>query len=341
MKMLAYLIKLQEEHHVLQRLFATIQDRYTSLQIAHEVVQQEKIQLATQLDSLQLEYDTLNTQHTELTHTYADLESKFSGLSLSYVNLDKQYQTLQNDYSALETNLTELKVEYTTLSKDIATLRNDYNNLYGWYNWLQNNAITPPYIAIHNRQVTLGFYAPDGSIQTWTKDVSELEQAIITGEKNRNNPSYLYLDVNGIKTSEENYAPYVDPDPFRDFIPSLYATSGNDYTFIQNVRRIISQLTIYNTENYDTPRHPIETFLMGGGDCEDISILLASMLLAAPVDWDVRLVFMDADHPQVAQEINHVIVYVDTGKEKYLLEPTDPEYFWSFETQGWSLDVSQ
>lgn len=339
--LLIFMSQQQERINLLQRLYQDLQERHTSLQIDYEVTRLEKDQLASQLNELWTEYQTLNNAHKDLSKAYSDLENRLSGLSLDYVNLDGRYKSLITDYGNLQGDFNDLNAEYETLTGEVEALKTKYTNLYGWYTWLQNNAITPPYIAIHSRQVTLGFYAPDGSVHTWTKDINELERAIIAGQKNRENPNYIYLDVNGNKVREENYAPYVDPEPFKEYIPVLYYASGDDYSFIQNVRRIISQLAIYNTEYYEIPRHPLETFLMGGGDCEDLSILLASMLLAAPVDWDVRLVFMDIDHPQSAQNINHVIVYVDTGKERLLLEATNPDAFWAFDIQGWSVDVSK
>jgi hypothetical protein len=292
------------------------------------------------LEKLQVEYDQLNTAYKDLSKAYADLESQASGSSTSVAKLDDQYRALKKEFGELQTDYAALNTEYGTLTDQAEALKTNYSGLYGWYSWLQDNTITTPYIAIHNGQATLGIKLPDGSIHTWVKDVSELEQAITTGANIRANPSYVYLDVNGNKIVATNYSPYIDSDPFKDFIPALYASSSSDTEFIQNVRKIISQLTVYDTQGNEDPHHPLETFVKGGGDSEDLSILLTSMLLAAPTDWDIRLVFMDADHPQNAQAINHMIVYVDTGEEKLLLEPTNPDAFWSFDTQGWSLDVS-
>jgi predicted nuclease with TOPRIM domain len=338
--LLGYTYTLQRQDDLLNKLYASLQGNYTNLQIAHEVNRQEKVQLKTQLEKLQVEYDLLNTAYKDLSKAYTDLESKIDGTSINVAKLDDQYKDLSNNYGELQADYAALETEYSTLTDQTEALRTNYSGLYGWYSWLQDNAITTPYIAIHDGQVTLGIKLPDGSLHTWTKDVSELEQAITTGANIRANPSYVYLDVNGNKVVATNYSPYIDSEPFKDFIPALYASSSSDSEFIQNVRKIISQLSVHNTEGNQIPHLPLETFLKGGGDSEDLSILLASMLMAAPADWDVRLVFMDIDHPQNAQTINHMIVYVDTGEEKLLLEPTNPDAFWTFDTQGWSLDVS-
>ncbi len=80
--------------------------------------------------------------------------------------------------------------------------------------------------------------------------------------------------------------------------------------------------------------------MAGGGDCEDTAILLASMIEAAPVDWVVELVYMDIDNPLDPRDVNHVIVYIDTGQDQYLIETTGDEDMQPFdEVVGWYLRV--
>lgn len=63
----------------------------------------------------------------------------------------------------------------------------------------------------------------------------------------------------------------------------------------------------------------------GEGDCEDTSILAASMLKAMPENWNVSLVTMDSDNPASPEELNHVIVYVETGEYSTFIETTSSE----------------
>ena len=335
-----YAFKVRGERDTLQGHYETLQANHTSLQVAHEVTVQEKAQLKTQLDELWIDYDYLNTVYKDLSKAYLDLEARFNGLALDYINLDSQYNTLLQDYGILQGKYSDLRSDYSALSTEYDDLVAKYSSLYGWYEWLQANAVKPPYIAIHNRQVTLGFYGPLGTVETWTKDISELEQAIITGKNLRDNPSYISLELNGETVKGYDLRPFIDPDAFDDYVPNMYRRAVTDDQFIQDVWRIVSQLTDYSSEFFETPRHPLETFLMGGGDCEDTAILLASMILAAPVDWDVELVLMDANNPYDAQEINHVIVYVDTGWREYLIESTgSSDMLWPEDIEGWYLDV--
>jgi hypothetical protein len=88
---------------------------------------------------------------------------------------------------------------------------------------------------------------------------------------------------------------------------------------------MIGQLANYASEDTETPRYSLETLLAGGGDCEDLSILLASMIKAAPVDWYVDLVYIDSVNINNPQEPDHVVVYVDTGRESFILEATNDQ----------------
>jgi hypothetical protein len=337
-----YAFKVQQKRDLLQGEYDSLQDNYTSLNAAHEVSVQEKAQLKTQLDELWADYDYLNKAYKDLSKAYLDLEARYNLLAANNTNLDSQYTALLTDYGILQGKYTDLKSEYGALSGDYDELVAKYTDLYGWYDWLQTNAVKPPYIAIHNRQVAIGFYGPSGKVETMTKDISELEHAITLAENHRNNPPYTLLALNGETVEVLDLRKFIDPEAFNDYIPDLYRRSVSDDEFILSVWRIVSQLNDYAGEIFDAPRHPLETFLLGGGDSEDTAILLASMILAAPTDWDVKLVLMDSNNPYAAKEINHVIVYVNTGSKQYLIESTSSsDMLWPADIEGWYLDVSR
>jgi len=137
-----------------------------------------------------------------------------------------------------------------------------------------------------------------------------------------------------------DFRPFIDSETFTNVIRTLYQESESDGEFIREVWNIVTQLNTYSTEIEETPRYPLETFLAGGGDCEDSSILLASMIKSAPTNWDVQLVYMDADNPENPQEVNHVLVFVDTGKEKYFIETTNNQEMQPYGyIDGWYLEI--
>jgi hypothetical protein len=134
----------------------------------------------------------------------------------------------------------------------------------------------------------------------------------------------------------------VDSTSFSNVIPDLYYASSSEEEFIRTIWNIVGQMTLYSSEIGETPRFPLETLMAGGGDCEDTSILLASMLLAAPVDWKVKLVILDSNNPTDPVAPNHVIVEVITDSNEYLIETTSKTEMtpYPYGVRGWFYDVT-
>lgn len=139
-----------------------------------------------------------------------------------------------------------------------------------------------------------------------------------------------------------DFRPYVDPEPFRAYVADMYYQSPSEEAFVYEMWYLVAQLTTYSYEIQETPRFPLETLLSGGGDCEDTAILLASLLKAAPIAWDVQLVYMDADNPLAPYAPNHVAVFVHSGQRKYLIETTSKRIMqpWTEGVQGWYFSVN-
>ena len=153
-----------------------------------------------------------------------------------------------------------------------------------------------------------------------------------------------YITLIDSKSNKEvtvmDFRSFIDSEPFTNVIGTLYQESESDDEFIREVWNIVTQLNIYSTEIEETPRYPLETFLAGGGDGEDSSILFASMIKSAPINWEVQLVYMDADNPENPQEVNHVLVFIDTGKEKYFIETTNNQEMQPYDyIDGWYLEI--
>jgi len=169
-------------------------------------------------------------------------------------------------------------------------------------------------------------------IEQYEEEMSELQEN-----------SLKYINLTGDDGSSQlvmDFRPFVDSKVFKEVIRTLYDESESDNDFICEVWNIVTQLNTYSTEIEETPRYPLETFLAGGGDCEDTSILFASMIKAAPTDWEIQLVYMDGDNPENPKEVNHVLVFIDTGTEKYLIETTNNQEMEPYDTiEGWYFDI--
>jgi len=83
----------------------------------------------------------------------------------------------------------------------------------------------------------------------------------------------------------------------------------------------------------------------GTGDCEDFTILMASLLLAgneyANFDLTVQMLYMDAGNPEDPQTVNHVMLYVKYKDETTQLVDSTSTTFsspWS-RVVGWFFDI--
>lgn len=278
------------------------------------------------LISLQGQYSTLDEAYSSLDGNYNGLRSDFETLSITYTTLVENYNVLVSSYQTLNTDYGSLYSTHESLVGEHNNLQLNYNDLLSDYGALQQAAITPPYIYIYNREVFISFYTRENTIKTWTFEFKTLEQAIERGSAARRQLSQYYFTFelpDGTKRTFIDYRGFVESSDFESYLTNMYWSASSDMDFIEEVWFIVSQLSTYSSDvMVETPRFPLETFLAGGGDCEDTAILFASMIMAAPVDWEVDLIIMDADHYSSPEEFNHVAVLIDTGEGRFVVETT-------------------
>ena len=302
------------------------------LQAVNSQLTQEMNRSQANLQSLQGEQAALQLQHLDLQNRFNQLDLQNQELSAQNKQLQTTYQSLMDQYSALNQSNFALQGQYDALTKN--------------FDELQAKAIVPPFISIRQREVLMAFYTTDQSIIHWSVTFDRLESEIQRGYETRqklDQPAYLVrLPLkDGTVYHAVDFTRFIDVDSFQKVIPRLYEQSPNDEAFIREVWNIVAQLTVYSSDyDQETPRYPLETLLEGGGDCEDTAILFASMIKAAPVNWKVSLVYMNADHPTDPTDPNHVAVQVDTGAAALIVETTSKTEMTPFSSvEGWFLEV--
>jgi hypothetical protein len=242
---------------------------------------------------------------------------------------------------------TRLRQENSMVQSTNFRLQNEIDDLKKKYDDLNKRAVVPPYIMTKQRNITVAFNKLDGSVDAWDLPFDAFENELERGNIARSivgqssNLQHLHSD-DGRDFYVEDMTLFVDPSSFDKVIPELYYETGNnEEKFIGEVWNFVTQLSLYSEDIGETPRFPIETLNAGGGDCEDSAILFASMILAAPVDWKVQLVYMDMDNPTNPQNPNHVAVHIDTGTSEYLIETTSNVSMQPYTggVKGWYYDV--
>jgi len=253
---------------------------------------------------------------------------------------------LQTQISSLQTQLDSANSQVTSLQIQLASAQTQLASANSQVSSLQNqlsSAITPPYIAMKNRQAQWFFYNLDNQIDGYSLDADTLEANVVAGtlmrklsipEMNQLGLTSLsqrftngskYINLGG-QSNRLDCEPYVEPDNFKTIADDFYSSYPDDASRIKEVWNMVTQLCPYTNETTaSTPRLPVETLLFGGGDCKDLAILTASILREMSSSWKVEFVYMDADNPTSYKTINHVSVFVDTGTYKTFVESTEKE----------------
>lgn len=184
-------------------------------------------------------------------------------------------------------------------------------------------------------------YAYYGQTVDFSSELSDFRDMI----ENWKSEGVQHVDLRDDETSEihhvMDFRAFVDEQPFSKVIPDLYHELADDEDFVYEIWYVVTQLTTYHPEIEETPRFPLETMIGGGGDCEDMAILIASMLKAAPENYVIELVYMDSDNPTDPENINHVIVRVETPNGyKTFVDGTSKTVMCPFTlVDGWYLEV--
>lgn len=199
---------------------------------------------------------------------------------------------------------------------------------------------------IQETEIQWEFLDSKGNFYTWTLPVSAYEDAVVESRLRSTVMGFdpLYLNNDGETITTINLDGFVRGS-FGKVIGDIYDNSRSDADFVREVWYVASRLTVYD-EDVDAGsegRYATETFSRGGGDCEDLVILIADMLVSSEhtEGWTIRYVYMDADNPTDLREVNHVILYVDDGRDTHLIEATgEPGHdYYPDGVNGWFIDV--
>jgi len=242
--------------------------------------------------------------------------------------------------------VSQLEHELASLKSQYNLLQDNYNELEGRYGkvWTEQpvtsveseQSLTVPYTSISEGEVTWVWKDMDGNLHKWVMPMDSYRSWINTPKPHKT----VVLQCNGDISTMLDYRPYVHPDEFSGVIPSLYQQGNGGREFVQEAYNLVSQLTVYSEDIGEVPRWPIETLTEGRGDCEDLTILLASLLKAAPHPYKLSMVYIDSNNPTEPQYPDHVIIAVEDDDWRVFIEVSSDEG-WKFYDyiKGWFFEL--
>jgi regulator of replication initiation timing len=295
----------------------------------------------------------------------ADLHSQITTLAGKEKSLESDVQYWKDQYQSQTQVYGDLSGKYAQLEQDLGALKDQNSQLVGENTSLKssrtllqqqaeaekakresaetNLAAAPklPYTMIHDRQVKWVFKDSKDNLYNWQLPIDTYKQVI---ESKQPQDMLTLRKSDGSTITVRDHTKFVDDWSFRKVVDEVYANSKSDEDFVYELWYITSQMTTYSVDIGEQPRWALETFTEAGGDCEDLAIVIASMIKSSShtKDWQVQMVFFDLDHPHKAADVNHVALYVKTDKFSSFIETTDKNNgltFWHGTIDGWYFDV--
>ena len=265
---------LQAQFDTLKRQYDSLNTEYLSLQSQYETLNSSSFSRESEYLSLQSRYNELNSEYTSLNLQYISLQSTYNALNSSYSSLNSHYISLQSSYNALNATCTSLNSQYLALQSSYNSLNYSYTSLNSQYLALQSsyNSLRTQYdalLASYNATPTEYDqlrYQIDQRVQHYDiyefitandPSVQQITTQITGGWSNTSDWNEYWTDTKALYDWVVANITY----NYDGFYPILPLSLPGNVTFI--------------TEMWQFPN---ETLNVKRGDCEDMAILLCSMI---------------------------------------------------------------
>jgi len=270
---------------------------YFQLSVKHEDLKSKYMELKSNYGSLVENYTKLQLGYKELIEDYSRLQDSYMTLNASYAGLADRYNELRDYFRQVEAYQKKLNETYHTLLESYKTVKGEYSKLEG-----ELQKVNEAYLRYQEAyrklafQVNLRVVHPNGNESLFiTPDDPEVRSKVleITGGWSRKGDwSEFWIDVKKL------YDWVVDNIVYRNdtLYPKLPDEPSGKVESIPEVWQF-----------------PNQTLMLGSGDCEDMAILLASMVYA----------YVDKEYwVEVIVITDHVAVYIPVKEGKIcILDP--------------------
>jgi chaperonin cofactor prefoldin len=237
---------LKVEHQALTNAYDSLSQNYSSLETDYKSLESQYNILQTAFSILQSNYSILQAMHQNLQVNYSSVQTQCDLLELNYSTLEERHKSLQLNYTSLQENFETIQAQYNLLQTSYDNLQAEYNSYAAAYQRLRDE-INQRW----NKQDVEPFITPlDLLVNATVLDVTG-------GWSNTSDWSEYWDDVKAM------YDWVVDNIEYRS--DGLFPVLPDDP----------SDETSYLMEMWQFPN---ETLTLEKGDCEDMAILLCSMI---------------------------------------------------------------
>ncbi len=269
-----------------------------------------------------LGYALLLANQTVLNQRIEEWKNKFELAQNRIVELEYAYEKLRREYKFLEDKYEELKTSYEKSYQELKELeaqaeifKQQVRELFYYRHFTLYNYKTRNYYHAWYKIRALDYYKYRFNVQAHVP--ARLEDRLTR--------EILVEAVNSWRDPESSV--------IREIAYDLVQISGKDPELLANLALQIVHQIYYNVTDYT--KYPLETLVEGSGDCDNVAVLLASILRAAEMDVIILLVeTRSGAHAMVGVALpeppNDLLefgrdsywYYEYNGKRYYLLEPT-------------------
>jgi len=263
----------------------------------------------TTYNHLILLYESLNENHSHLEASFKDLASLHNLLNETYTDLSQNYTQLENTFAILESlhdelrlNYAQLNATYNELNQNYTSLETEYANLNSAYNTLNATHISyilayqkllseVNFFVLHPKEDDESFITPDDQA------IIDKVQEITGGWSDPSDWSEYWIDVKAMYDWVVNNIKYRYDGPY----PILPLDPSSPMTLLEEMWQF-----------------PNQTLALGKGDCDDMAILLASMIYSyGSQKYFVECIWITA----------HLAVYIPvSGGNICILDPAGQYY---------------
>lgn len=208
------------------------------------------VSLSAQNINLQNENISLETQISQLQNLYDALEANYSSLQQNYTCLNEEYDKLNNDYGSLNNEYGKLENDYDLLQDNYQKVLSSYTDYQSAYKHLLYTLDLRWHHPNENETFLVTPYDP------------AVRQIVFQITGDWSNPS--------------------DWDEYWNDVEAMYnwVVDNVEYRY-DGLFPILPENPLESVDYFDEMwQFPNETLTLGKGDCDDMAILLASMILS-------------------------------------------------------------